>query len=50
MNPDKKTIDKKESAPKKSPDAVETPLPPQHMDPSKKPAKEKTGEKKSKIK
>jgi hypothetical protein len=36
MNPDKK-----ESNPRKSPDAVETPVPPQHMDPSKKPMTEK---------
>lgn len=47
MNSDKNT-DKKEGSPKKFVDAVETPPPPQHMDPSKKPAKEKAGEKKSK--
>ncbi len=33
--------DKKETGYKKSADAVETPVPPQHMDPSKKPKTEK---------
>lgn len=34
--------DKKKNNPKKNPDAVETPSPPQHMDPSKKPDKGKS--------
>ena len=43
MNPDKNAIDikgKKEIDVKKSADVVETPTPPQDMDPSKKPKKE----------
>ncbi len=40
MNRDKKNIDKKDSDVKKSADAVETPTPPQQMDPSKNPNKE----------
>lgn len=50
MNPDKKQADnsdKKQSETQEKVDAVETPPPPQHMDPSKKPATEKTDSKKS---
>lgn len=39
MNPDKK----KQEVDKTKADAIETPPPPQHMDPSKKPAQEKDG-------
>jgi hypothetical protein len=51
MKPGKNAVDKnkKETAVKKSVDAVETPTPPQHMDPSEKPKKgEDHSEKKSK--
>lgn len=44
MKPDKNTDDKnvkKETDVKKTVDDVETPVPPQHMDPSEKPEKEK---------
>jgi hypothetical protein len=40
MNPDKHKLTKEQPV-KKSADAVETPPPPQHMDPSKNPSKEK---------
>jgi hypothetical protein len=42
--------DKKETLLKKAADAVETPTPPQHMDPSKKPKTEKGGDKPGKKK
>lgn len=42
MNP-KERSDKEQNDNKKSEDVVETPPPPQHMDPSKKPGTEKTG-------
>lgn len=48
MNPDKKKspTDKEPSKSKKDVDLVETPPPPQHMDPSKKPAEDKKKSKK----
>lgn len=44
MNPDKKKADPIDEEKKKSADTVETPPPPQHMDPSKNPEPEKDGE------
>lgn len=48
MNPDKNLIDKKGSEIKKV-DVVETPIPPQHMDPSKKPVNENKNPNKKKV-